>query len=90
MSDDGSEKWAETIHFVNKLCCARLKFCIHLLFHGGPGSSVAIPTELRDGRSRIEFRWGRDFPPFQTDPGIHPASCTMGTESFPGAEAAEA
>jgi len=29
-------------------------------------------------------RWGRDFPPVQTGPGAHPASCKMGTESFPG------
>ena len=36
------------------------------------------------GRSGIEFRWGRDFPPVQTSPGAHPASCTMGTGSFPG------
>ena len=27
---------------------------------------------------------GRDFPPIQTGPGAHPASCTMGTGSFPG------
>ena len=27
---------------------------------------------------------GRDFPPVQTGPGAHPASCTMGTGSFPG------
>jgi len=26
----------------------------------------------------------RDFPPIQTSPGAHPASCTMGTVSFPG------
>jgi len=37
----------------------------------GPGSS-------------IESRWGRDFPPVQTGPGAHPASCKMGTGSFPG------
>ena len=48
----------------------------------GPGSSVAIATELRAGRSGIEFRWGRDFPPVQTGPGVHPASCKMGTGSF--------
>jgi len=29
----------------------------------GPGSSVGIATELRTGRSAIESRWGRDFPP---------------------------
>ena len=27
---------------------------------------------------------GRDFPPVQTGPGAHPASCGMGTGSFPG------
>ena len=26
---------------------------------------------------------GRDFPPVQTGPGAHPASCIMGTGSFP-------
>ena len=39
---------------------------------------------LRAGRSGIESRWGRDFPPVQTSPGAHPAFCTMGTGSFPG------
>jgi len=47
------------------------------------GSSVSIATELRDERSGIESRWGRDFPPVQTGPGAHPASCKMGTASFP-------
>ena len=28
--------------------------------------------------------WGRDFPPVQTGPGAHQASCKMGTGSFPG------
>jgi len=49
----------------------------------GPGSSVGIATELRTGRSGIESRWGRDFPSVQTGPGAHPASCKMGTDSFP-------
>jgi len=53
-----------------------------------PGSSVGIATELQAGRSGIESRWGRDFPPVQTDPGAHPASCKLGTGSFPGVEAA--
>ena len=57
---------------------------------GGPGSSVGMATELRTGRSGIESRWGRDIPPVQTDPGVHPASCTMGTGSFPGVEVAGA
>jgi len=28
--------------------------------------------------------WGRDFPPVQTGPGAHSASCKMGIGSFPG------
>jgi len=50
----------------------------------GPGSSGDIATELRAGRSEIESRWGRDFPPAQTVPGAQPASYKMGTGSFPG------
>ena len=47
-------------------------------------SSVGIATGYGlDGRG-IESRWGRDFPPIQTGPGAHPASCKMGTGSFPG------
>ena len=57
---------------------------IYIYFLCGPGSSVGIATELRAGVSGIESRWGRDFPPVQTGPGAHPASCKMGTGSFPG------
>ena len=32
----------------------------------------------------MESPWGRDFPPVQTCPRAHPASCTVGTRSFPG------
>ena len=39
---------------------------------------------LRDGRSRIESLWGRDFRPSRPALGPIPASCTMGTRSFPG------
>jgi len=39
----------------------------------GTGSSVGIVTE-----------YGPDDPgPFQAGPGVHPASCKMGTRSFP-------
>ena len=31
----------------------------------------------------MEFHWGRDFKLVQTGPGAHPASCKMGTGSFP-------
>ena len=50
----------------------------------GPRSSVGTATELRAGRSGERIPMGRDFPPVQTGPGAHPASCTMGTGSFPG------
>ena len=56
----------------------------------GPGSSVGIATELRVGRSGIEYRWGRVFPPVQRGPVAHPAFCKMGTGPFPGVEAAGA
>jgi len=48
------------------------------------GSSVGVATELRDGRSGIESRWGLDFSPVPTGPVAHPDSCTMGSGSFPG------
>jgi len=59
-------------------------FLLRVLTIGsGPCSSVGIATELRTGRSGIEFRWGLEFPPVQTGPGAHPASCKMGIGSFP-------
>jgi hypothetical protein len=63
---------------------ALLYFIITRNFKCGPVSSVGIATELRAGRSGIKSRWGRDFPPVKTGPGVHPASCKMGTRSFPG------
>ena len=50
----------------------------------GPGSSVGILTELRAGRSGIESRWGRDFPPIQTGPGGPPSLLYNGYRVFPG------
>jgi hypothetical protein len=51
----------------------------------GPGSSVGIATELRDGRSGDRIPVGaRFFAHVQTGPGAHPASCTMGTGYFRG------
>ena len=43
---------------------------------------VGIATGYGLDGSGIESRRGRDF--VQTGPGAHPASCTMGTGSFPG------
>jgi hypothetical protein len=51
----------------------------------GPGSSVGIATELWAGRSGDRIPVGGEiFSTVQTGPGAHPASCTMGTASFPG------
>ena len=56
------------------------------MLYSEPGSSVGIATELRAGRSGDRIPVGRDFPPVQTGPGAHPAFCTMGTGTFPGAK----
>jgi len=50
----------------------------------GPGSLFSIATDYELDCPGIESWWGRDFLPIQTGPGAHPASCIMGTGSFPG------
>jgi hypothetical protein len=56
-------------------------------FYCGSGSSVGIATGYGLDGTGIESRWGAKFSaPVQTGPGVYPASCTMGTGSFPGVE----
>ena len=56
----------------------------------GPGSVVGIAAGYGLDDLGIESRWGRDFSaPVQTGPGAHPASCTMGTGSFPGVKSGQ-
>jgi hypothetical protein len=50
----------------------------------GPGSSVGIAIDYGVDGPGIESRWGPDFRPAWTGPGTQPASCKMGTGSFPG------
>ena len=51
----------------------------------GPGSVIGIATAYGLEGPGIESRWGARFSaPVQTDPDAHPASCKMGTGSFPG------
>ena len=50
----------------------------------GPGRSVGIATGLRARRSGDRIPVEPVFPPVQTGPVAHPASCTMGTMSFLG------
>ena len=54
----------------------------HIL--GGPASSVGVATDY--GLYGPGSNPGGDeiFPPVQTGPEAHPASCKMGTGSFPG------
>ena len=52
---------------------------------GEPGSVVGIATGYELDSPVIESRCGTKFSAtVQTDPGSHPASCTMGTGFFPG------
>jgi len=58
----------------------------------GPGNVVGIGTGYGLDVPGIESRWGggaRFSAPVQTDPGAHPASCTMGTGSFPGVKSGQ-
>jgi hypothetical protein len=56
-----------------------------LYLYSWPGSVVGTATGYGLGAPGIESRWGARFSaPIQTGPGAHPASCTMGTGSFPG------
>jgi hypothetical protein len=50
----------------------------------GPGSSVGIATDYGLDGPRSNPGGDEIFPPIQTSPGAHPASCKMGTRSFPG------
>ena len=51
----------------------------------GRERSVGIATRYGVDSPGIESRWDARFSAtVQTGPGAHPASCTMGTGSFPG------
>ena len=57
----------------------------------GPSSSVGIATDYELDGPGIESRWGAKFSaPVQTGPGAHPASCSVGTGSFPGVKSGRA
>ena len=71
---------SDKVGFAMQTC--ELTICINT--HLWAGLLSRHSDWLRAGRSGIESRWGRDFPPVQTGPGAHPASCKMGTGSFPG------
>ena len=57
----------------------------------GRDSVVGVASRYGLDSLGIESWWGSRFStPIQTSPGTHPASCTMGTGSFPGDKAARA
>ena len=59
-------------------------YSVFLMFCS-PDSVVGIANGYGLDGPGIESRWGARFPaPVQPGPGAHPASCTMGTGSFPG------
>jgi hypothetical protein len=65
--------------------CIEIGFVRLLSVFEGPGSSFGVVTGYGLDGPGIESRWGaRLFAHVQTGPGAHPASCTMGTRSFPG------
>ena len=65
-------------------------FLDSFLSGSGPGSVVGIATGYGLDGTGIESRWGARFSaPVQTGPGAHPASCTIGTGSFPGVKRLE-
>jgi len=61
-----------------------LYLCVLYLSEKVPGSSVDIATDY--GLDGPGSNAGGDdiYPPVQTGPGVHPASCKMGTGSFLG------
>ena len=65
--------------------CRTTDFVLYHVEVGGRGSIVGIATDYGLEGPGIESQWGtRFFAPVQTGTGTHPASCTMGTGSFPG------
>ena len=57
----------------------------------GLGRVVGIATGYGLNGPGIESWWGASFSaPVQTGPGAHPASCTMGSGSFPGVKSLSA
>jgi len=71
-------------HLLYKKECEQLSKQLYSGLFCEPGSLVCIATDY--GLDDPASNSGRDeiYPAVQTDPGAHPASCKMGTGSFPG------
>jgi hypothetical protein len=64
----------------------RYDFVLRFITFRGPGSVFGIATGYGLEVPMFESRWGGGIfsAHVQTGPGAHPASCKMGTGSFPG------
>ena len=70
--------------FLTQITEIQIYICIYIyIYIKWAGWLSRYSDWLRAGWSGIESRWGRDFPPVQTGPGAHPASCKLGTGSVP-------
>jgi len=64
-------------HYIFIICLYWSKMCARWLNRYSDWSTGLDGPESNPSGDEI-------FPPVQTDPGAHPASCKMGTGSFPG------
>ena len=77
-----TSEWLPVTNY--NLPLVRVKAC-------GPGSVVGIATGYELDGPGMESRWGRDFSHLSRPAlGAHPASCTLGTGSFPGVKSGQA
>ena len=65
-------KYGILLHYTSTITTTTTTIC-------GPGSVIGIATGYG-----LDGPGARFSAPVQTGPGTHPASCTMGTGSFPG------
>jgi len=72
------------LYFLHNIHVSDVTRHFHWRTEPSPGRSVGIATDYGLDGPGIESRWGWNFPPVQTGPGAHPASCTIGTGPFPG------
>ena len=74
---------ARNLSFLLK-CQEKISVTTH--HRAGRDSSVSIATRYGLDDTGTESRWGggRFFTPVRAGPEAHPASCIMGTRSFPG------